>query len=105
MVVALAQARIKVDQDFGDFSIGEALAAANQRATKSFLAEAAGAVEIEDGRDGWTIFVLHQTAQVIGEALREHGNDPAGKVYRCSPGVGFPVDRRTWADVMGDVGN
>ena len=55
--------------------------------------------------EGRAVLALAQGAQVVGDALGQHGHDPVGKIDRIAADIGLAVQRRAGADIGGHVGN
>ena len=96
---------VVVDEDLPDRGIGKAFVTTDNGFDKTLLDRVALAVEIKNSGKCQTVLVGNQTAQIIGDLLRQHGDDPAGKVNRGTAFVGIFIKGCSWSYEVADIGN
>ena len=63
------------------------------------------AVELREHALGETVLVRAQTAQFVGEALGEHGNDPVHQVAAHAALAGFEIGHGAVGNIVGNIGD
>ena len=61
--------------------------------------------EFDEGGFGVADFVGLQAGQIVGDDLRQHGDDAVGQIDAGGALVGFAIERRFLADEVRDVGD
>ncbi len=105
VTVLAARRRILVHQDLLDFCVGEAILAADDALHEAFGQPVAVLVKIEHGGEGVAVLARHQAAEIVGQPLRQHGDDPGWEIDAGAALVGLHIHRGLRPHIMADIGD
>ena len=99
------QGSILVGQNPPDDRIAEPGADADHAGEQFILDDSAAAVDIHFGRERQPVLALIEAADAVGQAVRQHRDDPVHQIDTGAALARFLIERTVFPHIVADIGN